>query len=115
MGVTIYDISDMTNPFYVWQWDKDTGVNEGSLKWNWHGSGTTSTTYCTTTNNQPAVTFGIDWFGGDFSTSGYDPIHLYIGNGCDGLRVLDLTGFIHPRGMYSNKLEFDMLATETYT
>lgn len=91
-GMVVYDISDPTEPVFVWQWDNDTrfcSTETGDFSWFGSGSGNIAEGY--TSSSAPGFVFGI---GINYNTGG--DIHVFLGNGTDGLRALDLSLFLNP-------------------
>ncbi|MCK5034953.1 MAG: T9SS type A sorting domain-containing protein [Candidatus Sabulitectum sp.] len=89
MGIMVYDVTDPENPLFVFQWDDDTKPSDWTT---WHGAGAGSVS---SGSEIPAVTFGLDVCGYEGSP---DYIHLYAGNGVDGLRTIDFSEFLVPWG-----------------
>ena len=96
MGFIVYDISDPEEIKYVWQWDNDTSFWDGSVggNFNWFGSGrgTPAPPYDPATNILPGHVFGIA-----INQNSTDQlIHLFIGDGADGLRAFNFSNFFSP-------------------
>lgn len=86
MGFLLFDITDPENPNFVWQWDEDTPiVEDGGISVGW-----------------PGDCFGIAVGWNSLSNK----IRLYLGNGPDGLRCLDLSYFLCPWS-FSGTRNFD--------
>ncbi len=99
-GVLVYDISVPSAPILVWQWDNDTRHCEYSpssnddFSWFGSGSGEPSSGY-SPNQNAPGFVFGIG-VNCYQSVEGDPKIHLFVANGTDGLRVMDLSRFLNP-------------------
>lgn len=99
MGMTVYDIHDLEDPLFVWQWDNDTRLKHtvgGSVVWDWHGAGDGDSVAPAQGEgipyNPPGCAFGI---GGRYDTSG-GLIHIFLADGGDGLRAFDFSSFFNP-------------------
>lgn len=109
MGLMVYDIHDLDDPLFVWQWDNDTRLKHtvsGSTIWDWHGAGDgdmvapaqgDSVPY-----NPPGCAFGI---GGRYDVNS-GLIHIFLADGGDGLRAFDFSSFFNP---------FDLIGVNEYS
>ncbi len=93
MGFLVYDIHDPREPKFVWQWDNDTRIHANNgvssyFSWFGSGSGDVASGYIPGTN-APGEVFGV----GLSRNPETRMIHVYIGNGIDGLRAFDFSHF----------------------
>jgi hypothetical protein len=106
MGIMVFDVTDADNPLFVFQWDNDTRP----LDWtSWHGAGCGQTLPNHT--DTPATVFGLDVCGYNGTP---DYIHLYAGNGSDGLTTIDFSEFLVPWAPNGGKEEFTSLDDHSY-
>lgn len=96
MGFLLYDIHDPSEPKFVWQWDNDTrffNESTGNNNFSWFGSGSDKVAPGFYPNmNAPGQIFGI----GLNQDAASRMIHVFIGNGIDGLRAFDFSYFLSP-------------------
>ncbi|PIE51093.1 hypothetical protein CSA37_01570 [Candidatus Fermentibacteria bacterium] len=107
MGIMVWDVTSPENPLFVFQWDTDT---KPYVWYSWRGAGRNSIPGLKLPPYPAAVTFGLDVCAVNGST---DYIHLYCGDGCDGIRTIDFSQFFFPWG--GNYGEFSALDDNTYS
>lgn len=96
MGFLLYDIHDPSEPKFVWQWDNDTRFldeSAGCSNFSWFGSGSDEVAPgFFPGRNAPGQIFGI----GLNQDAASRMIHVFTGNGIDGLRAFDFSCFLSP-------------------
>lgn len=96
MGFLVYDIHDPSEPKFVWQWDNDTRFfdeSSGCNSFSWFGSGSDEVAPgFSPGSSAPGQVFGI----GLNQDAASGMIHVFIGNGIDGLRAFDFSHFLSP-------------------
>lgn len=105
MGFLVYDVTDPSNPNFVFHWDHDTKPYDWE---SWSGAGAGDAPVA---SDCPAVIFGLDVRG--HLDSG-KRIHLYAGNGSDGLLTVDFTEFLRPWSTFTDREEFAALDEHRY-
>ncbi|MBN2587306.1 MAG: hypothetical protein JXA64_12085 [Candidatus Fermentibacteraceae bacterium] len=101
MGMLVYDILDPEDPKFVWQWDSDTQLFDETIvpgettPFAWTGSGEYEDTPDGYSRfHPPGNLFGMD----SYSSPGSEEIHVFAGDGVDGLLAFDFSHFFCPFG-----------------